>query len=162
MRRAQRAKLAEGRPLPKPPNPPILDRVPDVKFVRSFAVPNRLHQSEGRDELVIQTSAITRIILYNASPVGIQRNQTASSSPIMSRASKVTLGLVSAITGLIVVAVHNTQVTEREAMHQGVVRDEERQRVKRERALDFQLSAKLREEYESVQPVSNSEDKPTR
>ncbi|KAK6539527.1 hypothetical protein TWF694_009743 [Orbilia ellipsospora] len=81
----------------------------------------------------------------------------------MSRASKVTLSLVSVITGLIVVAVHNTQVTEREAMHQGVIRDEERQRIKRERALDFELSAKLREEYEKVQPISNSEDsKPKR
>ncbi|KAF3162819.1 hypothetical protein TWF751_010599 [Orbilia oligospora] len=80
----------------------------------------------------------------------------------MSRASKLTLGLVTAVTGLIVVAVHNTQVTEREAMHQGVVRDEERQRLKRERALDFEMSAKLREEYEKVQPVSNSGDKPKR
>ncbi|KAK6338972.1 hypothetical protein TWF696_009768 [Orbilia brochopaga] len=78
----------------------------------------------------------------------------------MSRASKVTLGLVTAVTTLIVVAVHNTQITEREAMHQGVVRDDERQRIKRERALDFEMSARLREEYEKVQPVSNSEDRP--
>ncbi|KAF3924340.1 hypothetical protein ABW21_db0209810 [Orbilia brochopaga] len=70
----------------------------------------------------------------------------------MSRASKVTLGLVTAVTTLIVVAVHNTQITEREAMHQGVVRDDERQRIKRERALDFEMSARLREEYEKVQP----------
>ncbi|EWC43453.1 hypothetical protein DRE_07563 [Drechslerella stenobrocha 248] len=78
----------------------------------------------------------------------------------MSRASKLTLGLVSAATALIVVAVHNTQVTEREAMHQGVVRDEERMRVKRERALDFEMSARLREEYEKIQPVSSAAGDP--
>ncbi|KAK6496597.1 hypothetical protein TWF481_001593 [Arthrobotrys musiformis] len=103
---------------------------------------------------------------FNAKQNKKDKKQTIANTPTekerMSRASKVTLGLVSAVTGLIVVAVHNTQVTEREAMHQGVVRDEERQRIKRERALDFEMSAKLREEYEKMQPVSNSEDKPKR
>jgi len=39
-------------------------------------------------------------------------------------------------------------------MHAGVIRDEERVRIKRERAEDFALSEKMRQEYEKVQPVT--------
>ena len=44
-------------------------------------------------------------------------------------------------------------------MHQGVVRDMEMQRVKRERQQDFDMQRKLEAEYRKVQPVSkpNSE-----
>jgi len=39
-------------------------------------------------------------------------------------------------------------------MHAGVIRDEERVRIKRERAEDFAMSEKMRQEYEKVQPVT--------
>jgi len=75
----------------------------------------------------------------------------------MSRTSKATLGIVSAVTAVIIIAVHNTQRVEQENLHAGVIRDEERQRLKKERALDFEMSAKLKEEYEKVQPVSRGD-----
>ena len=41
-------------------------------------------------------------------------------------------------------------------MHAGVIRDEERVRIKRERAEDFAISEKLQQEYEKVQPVTRT------
>jgi protein PET117 len=41
-------------------------------------------------------------------------------------------------------------------MHQGVIRDMEQQRVKRERQLDFDMQRKLEEEYRKVQTVSDA------
>jgi protein PET117 len=41
-------------------------------------------------------------------------------------------------------------------MHQGVVRDIEQQRVKRERQLDFELQRALEEEYKKDQTVHAS------
>lgn len=41
-------------------------------------------------------------------------------------------------------------------MHQGVVRDMERQRVKRERELDFDMQRQLEAEYKLEQNVRNS------
>ncbi len=41
-----------------------------------------------------------------------------------------------------------------QAMHAGVVRDVEQQRIKRERQADFDLQRALEEEYKQVQPVS--------
>jgi protein PET117 len=41
-------------------------------------------------------------------------------------------------------------------MHQGVVRDMEQQRVKKERQIDFDMQRKLEEEYRKVQNVSDS------
>ena len=43
-------------------------------------------------------------------------------------------------------------------MHQGVVRDMEQQRVKRERQLDFDMQKMLEEEYKKGQTVSQSTD----
>ena len=43
-------------------------------------------------------------------------------------------------------------------MHQGVIRDMEQQRVKRERQLDFEMQRQLEEEYKKVQTVSGGED----
>lgn len=40
-------------------------------------------------------------------------------------------------------------------MHQGVVRDMEQQRVKRERQLDFEMQRQMEEEYRKVQNVSD-------
>lgn len=41
-------------------------------------------------------------------------------------------------------------------MHQGVVRDMEQQRVKRERQLDFDLQRQLEAEYKQEQSVRSS------
>lgn len=38
-------------------------------------------------------------------------------------------------------------------MHQGVVRDMEQQRLKKERQLDFEMQRALEEEYKKVQSV---------
>lgn len=40
-------------------------------------------------------------------------------------------------------------------MHQGVIRDMEQQRIKRERQLDFEMQRQLEEEYRKVQTVSD-------
>ncbi|EFX04622.1 hypothetical protein CMQ_1550 [Grosmannia clavigera kw1407] len=68
----------------------------------------------------------------------------------MSRASKLTLLGTSAFAVVTVVFVHFQQDA---AMHQGVVRDMEQQRVKRERQLDFDLQRVLEEEYRKEQTV---------
>ena len=39
-------------------------------------------------------------------------------------------------------------------MHEGVLRDEERQWIKRERTIELQEQQRLQKEYENVQPVS--------
>lgn len=44
-----------------------------------------------------------------------------------------------------------------QAMHAGVVRDIEQQRVKRERQADFEMQRQLEEQYLKVQTVSKSE-----
>lgn len=45
-----------------------------------------------------------------------------------------------------------------QAMHAGVVRDMEQQRIKRERQADFEMQRKLEEEYKKVQTVHDSTD----
>ena len=40
-------------------------------------------------------------------------------------------------------------------MHQGVIRDMEQQRIKRERMADFDMQRQLEEEYKKVQSVSS-------
>jgi len=42
-------------------------------------------------------------------------------------------------------------------MHQGVIRDMEQQRIKRERQADFEMQRQLEEEYRKVQTVSDGE-----
>lgn len=97
----------------------------------------------------------------------------------MSRASKLTLLGTSLFAATTVVFVHFQQKSEKEvctrwqlpetlsghisdlstyvkAMHQGVVRDMEQQRIKRERQLDFDLQKALEEEYKKGQTVSQS------
>jgi protein PET117 len=41
-------------------------------------------------------------------------------------------------------------------MHQGVVRDMEQQRIKRERQLDFEMQKALEEEYKKEQSVQST------
>ena len=40
-------------------------------------------------------------------------------------------------------------------MHEGVIRDAARQRIKRERVLELEEQQRLQKEYEKVQPVSS-------
>ncbi|KAM7183997.1 hypothetical protein V8F20_012396, partial [Naviculisporaceae sp. PSN 640] len=71
----------------------------------------------------------------------------------MSRASKLTFLGTSLFAGSMVVAVHFQQKFEKEAMHQGVIRDMEQQRIKRERQLDFDMQRALEAEYKKDQTV---------
>jgi len=74
----------------------------------------------------------------------------------MSTASKVTLlGTILGTAG-IVAFVHWAQTAEQAAMHAGVVRDLEQQRVKRERQADFEMQKQLEQEYKKVQSVHDS------
>ena len=73
----------------------------------------------------------------------------------MSTASKVTLASTILGTAGIVVFVHWAQTAEKAAMHAGVVRDIEQQRVKKERQADFEMQRQLEEEYKKVQSVSD-------
>ncbi|KAI1118508.1 cytochrome c oxidase assembly protein [Nemania sp. NC0429] len=74
----------------------------------------------------------------------------------MSRASQLTLLGTSLFAVSTVIFVHFQQKSEKEAMHQGVVRDMEQQRIKRERQLDFDTQKALEEEYKKGQTVSQS------
>ena len=97
----------------------------------------------------------------------------------MSRASKLALLGSSLFAAGTVVFVHWQQKSEKEvgqtdttqslkdykkltralfaqAMHQGVVRDMEQQRIKRERQLDFDMQRELEAEYKKVQSVRES------
>ncbi|RGP78060.1 cytochrome c oxidase assembly [Fusarium longipes] len=74
----------------------------------------------------------------------------------MSQASKLTLLGTSLFTVATVVAVHFQQQFERAAMHEGVVRDMEQQRIKRERQLDFDMQKQLEAEYKREQTVHDS------
>lgn len=49
-----------------------------------------------------------------------------------------------------------------QAMHAGVVRDIEQQRVKKERQADFEMQKALEEEYRKVQQVHDGEGGPER
>ncbi|KAK4133939.1 hypothetical protein BT67DRAFT_442444 [Trichocladium antarcticum] len=74
----------------------------------------------------------------------------------MSRAAKLTLTGTSLFALSTVVFVHYQQKAEQEAMHQGVVRDMEQQRVKRERQADFDMQRLLEAEYKKEQTVRES------
>ena len=49
-----------------------------------------------------------------------------------------------------------------QAMHEGVIRDMEQQRIKRERQLDFDMQKALEEEYRREQNVHSSLETPIR
>ncbi|KAI5458868.1 hypothetical protein BGZ63DRAFT_426187 [Mariannaea sp. PMI_226] len=74
----------------------------------------------------------------------------------MSRASKLTLAATSLFAASTVILVHFQQKFEKDAMHEGVVRDMEQQRIKRERQLDFDMQKALEEEYKREQSVHDS------
>ncbi|KAH8177790.1 PET assembly of cytochrome c oxidase, mitochondrial domain-containing protein [Sarocladium implicatum] len=76
----------------------------------------------------------------------------------MSAASKATLGGTCLFALGTIAFVHFQQEAERSAMHQGVVRDMEQQRIKRERQLDFDMQRVLEEEYKREQNVRSTVD----
>jgi len=71
----------------------------------------------------------------------------------MSRAAKLTLAGTSLFAIGTIVFVHHAQQAEKAAMHQGVVRDVEQQRLKKERQLDFEMQRAMEEEYKKIQSV---------
>ncbi|KAF2200279.1 hypothetical protein GQ43DRAFT_374208 [Delitschia confertaspora ATCC 74209] len=81
----------------------------------------------------------------------------------MSRASKITLATTALGAFSICVFVHYAQRSEKAAMHAGVIRDYEQQRVKkeeqlrleRERQADFEMQQALEKEYRKLQTVSD-------
>ncbi|KAK5047797.1 hypothetical protein LTR84_006462 [Exophiala bonariae] len=76
----------------------------------------------------------------------------------MSTASKLTLLATILGTAGIVAFVHYGQTVEKEAMHAGVVRDMEQQRIKRERQADFEMQRQLEIEYKKTQTVRDTTD----
>lgn len=54
----------------------------------------------------------------------------------------------------------NKQAYVLQAMHAGVIRDIEQQRVKKERQADFEMQRALEEEYRKVQQVHDGEGEP--
>ncbi|KAJ4418339.1 hypothetical protein N0V82_005620 [Gnomoniopsis sp. IMI 355080] len=73
-----------------------------------------------------------------------------------SRGSKIALAGTSLFAVTTIVLVHFQQRFEKEAMHQGVIRDMEQQRIKRERQLDFDLQRQLEAEYKQEQSVRST------
>ncbi|KAJ2902711.1 hypothetical protein MKZ38_000221 [Zalerion maritima] len=74
----------------------------------------------------------------------------------MSRASKLTLLGTSIFATATVVIVHVQQRWEKATMHEGVVRDIEQQRIKRERQADFEAQRELEQTYLKDQSVRDS------
>ncbi|ERT02900.1 hypothetical protein HMPREF1624_01204 [Sporothrix schenckii ATCC 58251] len=74
----------------------------------------------------------------------------------MSRASKLTLLGTSLFAASTVAFVHFQQEAEKTAMHQGVVRDMEQQRIKQERQLDFDMQRALELQYKQEQSVHDA------
>ncbi|KAK3723133.1 hypothetical protein LTR37_001856 [Vermiconidia calcicola] len=74
----------------------------------------------------------------------------------MSTAAKATLAGTTFSALGIVAFVHWQQKSDKAAMHQGVIRDMEQQKLKRERQADFDMQRQLEEEYRKVQAVSDA------
>ncbi|KAK9474842.1 uncharacterized protein V1510DRAFT_229330 [Dipodascopsis tothii] len=75
----------------------------------------------------------------------------------MSRASKITLASVIAATGLIVTGVHYIQEQEHRTMYEGVLKDQERVRIKKERMLELEQQQAMQREYEAAQPLKRAD-----
>lgn len=71
----------------------------------------------------------------------------------MSTAAKVTLAGVSLTTIGIIFGVHYVQQSDKESMHQGVIRDEERRRQRKERELELQRQRALESALKETQHV---------
>ena len=74
----------------------------------------------------------------------------------------VRLSLFLSLSLLLVLDILNTEYpltshfADKQAMHQGVIRDIEQQRIKRERQLDFAMQQELEAEYKKEQSVRDS------
>lgn len=69
--------------------------------------------------------------------------------------------MVSCIKLLVIFNIEHNYIDIRwQAMHEGVVRDMEQQRIKRERQLDFDMQRVLEEEYKREQTVRSSLEHP--
>ncbi|KAK5170938.1 uncharacterized protein LTR77_004082 [Saxophila tyrrhenica] len=75
----------------------------------------------------------------------------------MSTKAKVTLATTTLAAIGTVVFVHYQQKADQAAMHLGVIRDMEQQRVKRERQADFEMQRQMEDEYRKVQKVSDGQ-----
>ncbi|RPB25236.1 hypothetical protein L211DRAFT_836563 [Terfezia boudieri ATCC MYA-4762] len=71
----------------------------------------------------------------------------------MSTTAKATFYTTCLLSFLTVAGVHYIQRAEKAAMHAGVLRDIERQRIKKERQLDFEVQATLERELRKSQDV---------
>jgi len=71
----------------------------------------------------------------------------------MSRAAKLTLAGTSLFAVSTIIFVHFQQQADKAAMHAGVIRDMEQQRIKKERQADFDIQRALEEEYRKIQTV---------
>ncbi|KAJ5782120.1 hypothetical protein N7457_003894 [Penicillium paradoxum] len=76
----------------------------------------------------------------------------------MSRASKFTLAATGLGTMGIVWFVHWAQEADRAAMHRGVERDMEKQRIRLERQAEFEMQKALEQEYLKLQTVHSTTD----
>ncbi|KAJ5464558.1 uncharacterized protein N7458_000244 [Penicillium daleae] len=76
----------------------------------------------------------------------------------MSRASKLTLAATGLGTAGIVYFVHWAQENDRAAMHRGVERDMEKQRIRQERQAEFEMQKRLEQEYLKLQTVHSTTD----
>ncbi|KAF2718328.1 cytochrome c oxidase assembly protein [Polychaeton citri CBS 116435] len=74
----------------------------------------------------------------------------------MSTRAKLTLAGTTIGALGVVYLVHWQQKADKAAMHAGVIRDLEQQRVKRERQADFEMQRQMEEEYRKLQTVSDS------
>ncbi|ORY86914.1 cytochrome c oxidase assembly protein [Protomyces lactucae-debilis] len=71
----------------------------------------------------------------------------------MSRTAKATLGFVSLCTVATIYFVHYSQQADKDLMHMGVVRDEERQKQRKERTLELERQQALEAALKQSQSV---------
>ncbi|RDW62607.1 hypothetical protein BP5796_10909 [Coleophoma crateriformis] len=79
----------------------------------------------------------------------------------MSRAAKLTLAGTSLFTAGTIIFVHYAQKADQVAMHAGVIRDVEQQRLKKERQLDFDMQRAMEQEYRKIQNVQDGGGAPS-
>ncbi|CAG8061647.1 unnamed protein product [Penicillium salamii] len=76
----------------------------------------------------------------------------------MSRAAKATFAATGLGTASIIWFVHWAQEADRAAMHKGVERDMEKQRIRLERQAEFEMQKALEQEYLKLQTVHSTND----
>ncbi|KAG0644050.1 hypothetical protein HOY80DRAFT_942912 [Tuber brumale] len=108
----------------------------------------------------VPTSQGLRFFYTSSKFLSVKLNPSLINSPHhysteMSRAAKATLATTSFLCGGVIWSVHYLQRAEKAAMHAGVIRDEERTRIKRKRQLDFEMQLELEKEYKKSQSISS-------